>query len=175
MRWEGGYVACLRELRIPYNLTSSVWWDITPCSLIKVNQCFGGIFRLHLRGRRCMRHVSPKCRLTCIGLNGVISQKVQLYIATAVRTSNPAYNYLETLKGGVHSRYSVIITPWFYIIILWWTVVHFCYQLFILWGRVLWVTIEGLLQIVLSRIWFWYSADCIKSLLGVVNCLARGF
>jgi hypothetical protein len=30
---------------------SSVFWDITPCSPLKVNQRFGGTSRLHLQGR----------------------------------------------------------------------------------------------------------------------------
>jgi hypothetical protein len=29
-----------------------IFWDITPCSLLSVNQCFGGTYRLHLQGRR---------------------------------------------------------------------------------------------------------------------------
>jgi hypothetical protein len=34
--------------------------------------------------------VPPKRRLTFNGLHGVISQKIVLFITTAVRTSNPA-------------------------------------------------------------------------------------
>jgi hypothetical protein len=29
-----------------------VFWDITPCSLLKVDRRFGGIYRLHLQCRR---------------------------------------------------------------------------------------------------------------------------
>jgi hypothetical protein len=29
----------------------SIFWDITPCSLVKVNRRFGGTYRLHLQGR----------------------------------------------------------------------------------------------------------------------------
>lgn len=29
---------------------SSILWDLMPCSLLKVNQRFGGIFRLHVQG-----------------------------------------------------------------------------------------------------------------------------
>jgi hypothetical protein len=36
-----------------------------------------------------MRHVPPKRRLTFNGLHGVISHKIELFITTAVRTSNP--------------------------------------------------------------------------------------
>jgi hypothetical protein len=30
---------------------STIFWDITLCSFLKVNQCFGGIYRLHLHGQ----------------------------------------------------------------------------------------------------------------------------
>jgi hypothetical protein len=31
-------------------MLSSVFWDITPCSPLKVSRCFGGTCRLHLQG-----------------------------------------------------------------------------------------------------------------------------
>jgi hypothetical protein len=37
------------------------------------------------------RHVLPKRRLAFNGLHGIISQKMELFITTAVRTSNPAF------------------------------------------------------------------------------------
>jgi hypothetical protein len=33
-------------------LKISTFWDITPCSLLKVKWCFGGTCCLHLQGRR---------------------------------------------------------------------------------------------------------------------------
>jgi hypothetical protein len=30
----------------------SIFWDITPCSPLRVNQRFGGTFRLHLQGSK---------------------------------------------------------------------------------------------------------------------------
>jgi hypothetical protein len=32
-------------------MKSSIFWDITPCSPLKVNQRFGGTYRLHLQCR----------------------------------------------------------------------------------------------------------------------------
>jgi hypothetical protein len=32
-------------------MKSTVFWDITPCSPLKVNRHFGGAYRLHLKGR----------------------------------------------------------------------------------------------------------------------------
>jgi hypothetical protein len=81
-----------------FSLKSTIFWDITPCSPLKVNRCFGGTYRLHLQDRRIRRarnqwqaerYVPPKRRLTCNGLHGVISQKIVLFITTAVSTSNP--------------------------------------------------------------------------------------
>jgi hypothetical protein len=49
--------------------------------------------------------VPSKCQLTFIGLHGATSQKMQLFIATAVRTSNPTYLavYPERLRKN-HKR-----------------------------------------------------------------------
>jgi hypothetical protein len=33
-------------------LKSIVFWDMTPCSQLSVNRCFGGTYRLYLQGRR---------------------------------------------------------------------------------------------------------------------------
>jgi hypothetical protein len=32
-------------------MKSSIFWDITSCSPVKVNRRFGGTYRLHLQGR----------------------------------------------------------------------------------------------------------------------------
>jgi hypothetical protein len=85
---------------------------MTPCR-------FGGIYRLHLQGRRkpatCLlagflnlflqlwrwrRYVPPKRQLKLNGLHGVISQKIILFIATAVKTSNPTCLYLFVSSGS---------------------------------------------------------------------------
>jgi hypothetical protein len=71
-------------------IKSTIIWDITPCSPLKVNQRFGGTYRIHLqvRTKRWRRYFPPKPRLTFNGPHGVISQKIALFITTAVRTSN---------------------------------------------------------------------------------------
>jgi hypothetical protein len=33
-------------------MKSTIFWDITPCSLLRVNRRFGGTYCLHLQGRR---------------------------------------------------------------------------------------------------------------------------
>jgi hypothetical protein len=89
---------------------SNIFWNITPCCPLKVNRRFGRTYRLccraawHLRSRCFLaqlilrpwgwrRYVRTKRRLTFNGLHGVISQKIVLFITTAVRTSNPTNVY----------------------------------------------------------------------------------
>jgi hypothetical protein len=91
------------EVLIAVVTKSSVFWDITSCSPLKVNRCFGATCRRHLHGRRISEarnqreavskqsstwliprpwrwrwHVPPKRRLTFNGLHGVIPQKIRL-------------------------------------------------------------------------------------------------
>jgi hypothetical protein len=44
---------------------SSVVWDITPCSSLKVNQHFGGTCRLHLQGRIISLEDSKQNKIKC--------------------------------------------------------------------------------------------------------------
>jgi hypothetical protein len=51
-----------------------IFWDITPCSPLRINRRFGGTYRLHLRGRKiswARNHA---------GLHGVMSQKMVRFI-----------------------------------------------------------------------------------------------
>jgi hypothetical protein len=89
-------------------MKSIIFWDMTPCSLLSFNRCFGGTYRLHLQGLRSRfsksaskqlatyllagllnlllqpwkwrRYVPPKRRLKLNGLHGVIFQKMILFI-----------------------------------------------------------------------------------------------
>jgi hypothetical protein len=36
----------------------TIFWDIMPCSPLKVNRRFGGTYRLHLQGRKMSRESS---------------------------------------------------------------------------------------------------------------------
>jgi hypothetical protein len=53
----------------------------------------GFLLNLFLRPRRWVRYVLPKRRLTLNGLHGVVSQKMVLFITTAVKTSSPNLFY----------------------------------------------------------------------------------
>jgi hypothetical protein len=41
-------------------MKSTVFWDITLCSPLKVNRRFGGTYRLHLQGRRISRAINQQ-------------------------------------------------------------------------------------------------------------------
>jgi hypothetical protein len=79
-----------RFLLVPWQtnlfLKSAIFWDIPPCSPLIVNRGFGGTYRLHLQGRKNKFSKKP-AQLN--GLHGVISQKMVLFIITAVKISNP--------------------------------------------------------------------------------------
>jgi hypothetical protein len=48
----------------------------------------------HEAGRKLSSAVPPILRLTLYGAHGFIPQKIELFISTAFRTSNPAYDLL---------------------------------------------------------------------------------
>jgi hypothetical protein len=71
---------------------TSIVWDITPCSPLKVNRCscFHAGFLLGLFfDRENGSDVPPKRRLTLSGLHGVISQKIELFRLKTVCGSVP--------------------------------------------------------------------------------------
>jgi hypothetical protein len=70
-RWENNTEMNLMEME------SIIFRDITPCSPLRINRHFGGDMFLRNVGLN--------------GLHGVISQKMVLFITTAVRTPNPTY------------------------------------------------------------------------------------
>jgi hypothetical protein len=84
-------------------LKSIIFWDITPCSPLKVNRPFevkygrishllsGLYLALLIRPWWWRRYFPPKRRFTFNGLHGVIFQKIVFFITTAVRTSSPTY------------------------------------------------------------------------------------
>jgi hypothetical protein len=78
---------------------STIFWDITPCSPLKVNRRFRETHRFHLQGRisRARYQRESRWQATCSyetlvvfsGLHGAISLKITLFITTGVKTSNP--------------------------------------------------------------------------------------
>jgi hypothetical protein len=115
-------------------LKNSVFWDITPCSPLKVNQCLDKTCRLHLQSQRISQprnfcllpasnwflvwiiiqhwrwkwHVSSKHWLNFNRLHGNISQKTEPFITTAVRTSNLYFKVVWT--GNHNGEYTAHIS-----------------------------------------------------------------
>jgi hypothetical protein len=57
-------------------------------------------------GRRGWRvHFAPKCRLTSIGLHGALSQRAELFISTAVRTSDPIQCLRKYIREAAAAKY----------------------------------------------------------------------
>jgi hypothetical protein len=87
---------------------TSVFWDITPCIPLKVNQRYGGTCGFHLQGRRISQarnHREAGSKQTFNGLHGVISQKIDLFITTALRTSNsPHFLFTTFLRLAVRDK-----------------------------------------------------------------------
>jgi hypothetical protein len=77
----------------------SIFWDMTFCSPLKIDPCFGGTCRLRLQGRiisqaRNQHETGRKNRFLA---GGVIYQMIKLFIIIAVRTSN-LINILRNFK-----------------------------------------------------------------------------
>jgi hypothetical protein len=100
-------VSFCKIFRQTFHMKSIIFWNMTPCSLLSCNRRFRGTYRLQLQGRRSnfsknqqasrwqaewRRYVPPKRRLQLNRLHGVISQKMILFITTAVKTSNPTFH-----------------------------------------------------------------------------------
>jgi hypothetical protein len=90
-------------------MKSTIFWDITPCSPLKVGRHFGETYCLHLQSRiswakyqhdsrrqagwylarlirpwRWTRYVPPRCMLAFNRLHGVIFQKIVLFISLII-------------------------------------------------------------------------------------------
>jgi hypothetical protein len=107
MKYDDNHNKCRTTMMMT---KSAISWDITPCSPSKINRRFGRPYRLHLQQSSAChlhsrwflarliflpwiwrRYVPPNRRLTFNGLHDVISQKIVLFITTAVRTSNSTW------------------------------------------------------------------------------------
>jgi hypothetical protein len=73
----------------PCTACAPLFWDMKRCSPSSFNRRFGGTYRLHLKGRRNKFSKKPASKQVASLLQGVISQKMILFITTAVKTSNP--------------------------------------------------------------------------------------
>jgi hypothetical protein len=106
-------------------LKNAVFWGVAPCICGRLNRRFGGSYRLHfrveksaseepawagsylltlgLRSRiflpwRWRRYDPPKRRFNRPHLHSATPQKTAFFKVTAVKTSNPTYNFLVSDK-----------------------------------------------------------------------------
>jgi hypothetical protein len=98
--------SCTKKLKTNTIIRDSIFWAISPYSPLKVNRHFG---------ETCLQSLLATCFTLASGLaysstlkmeatyssetsidfqdvHGVISQKIDLFLTTAVRTSNPIYH-----------------------------------------------------------------------------------
>jgi hypothetical protein len=112
-KWGPKYVTKYSNkiLRAKHMMRRSIFWDITPCSPLEVNWLYSRSKHssaCHLLSRwfrtqliylpsRWRQHVPPKRRLAFRGLHGLISQKTEHFMTTAVRTAIPTKHMIFTL------------------------------------------------------------------------------
>jgi hypothetical protein len=87
----------LKSCGLKHGMKSPIFWNITPWSPLKVHRRFAGTCLLHTKVKQVVSRVPPKRRLTFHELQVVITQKIDLFLTTAVRTSNP--NMLFLYRG----------------------------------------------------------------------------
>jgi hypothetical protein len=90
---------CLDEwrktMKPSVRIKSSVFWDIQPCTPVKINQCFEETYCLHLQGsilsraRNRYEAESKQYKFPFGRLHGVMFRKTEIFITTGLKTSNP--------------------------------------------------------------------------------------
>jgi hypothetical protein len=69
-RWLVGF-----EVFTAVAMKSIIFWDVTPCSLLRCHRRFGGTYRLHFQGRRTNFQQEPARRINCEPENWCIYRK----------------------------------------------------------------------------------------------------
>jgi hypothetical protein len=80
-------------------MKSSIFWDITPCSLLKVNRRFGGTCRHHLQVRRIGRTRNQR------------ESRWQAHAQQTIRCYNPEYRTLQEKQFKKNDRPLVSFYP----------------------------------------------------------------
>jgi hypothetical protein len=93
-----GNTANINTVQRPKNKINIITWSVLACFYA------GFLLSLFFRPWRWRRHVPRKRQLTLNRLHGVITQKIILFIPTAVRTSDPTSLFLSSSSSW--SRYS---------------------------------------------------------------------
>jgi hypothetical protein len=90
LQWSLVLYECVEsEVLTAVVMKSRIFWDINPCSPLKVKRHFGETYRLHLQHQiswvKCQREsrwqtVPPKRWLTFNGLHDIMSQKIAILL-----------------------------------------------------------------------------------------------
>jgi hypothetical protein len=76
-----------------YSYKSTSFWDITLCSQLKVNGRFGGIYHLHLQGRKISRTTNHRDA----GNNALFSSKISVAFERSPRCHIPENGALHNV------------------------------------------------------------------------------
>jgi hypothetical protein len=93
----------------------TVFWDITPCSPLKVNRRFGGTFHLNVQGRisRASNQRESRKRLLAFnGLHRVISQKIVLFNCDFVPWTELIFCCINTNLSSAYRRSQYFVRTW---------------------------------------------------------------
>jgi hypothetical protein len=71
---------------------------VAPCRCGRLNRRFGGLYRLHLQGRKIRERRTSVSRFNRPHLHGATPKKTAFFIVTAVKTSNPTYLTLNRVN-----------------------------------------------------------------------------
>jgi hypothetical protein len=84
------------ELLTVVVMKSTVFWDIMPCSPLKVNQRFRGAYHLHLQGRRISRARNQWQALlvSCVAYSSTLKMEVICFPKTSVDFQWTTWHYI---------------------------------------------------------------------------------
>jgi hypothetical protein len=87
-------------------MKSTIFCDITPCSPLKVNRCFGGTYRLHLQGRISRAWYQRESRWLVTGTN---LPSPSIYIHECWPTKMLSISHLQNFK--LHGTWKGLYLP----------------------------------------------------------------
>jgi hypothetical protein len=86
-----------------------IFWDITPCSPLKVNRCFGGTWRFHLLAT-CSHSGFLLNSFSTLKMEAIYASKTSVDFQRTTRRYAPEYRRLQT-NFPLGSLVSVLIIP----------------------------------------------------------------
>jgi hypothetical protein len=98
-------------------IKSSIFWDISSCSLLKVNRRFGGTCRLHLQGRRISQALLATCFILvyCLDYSSTLKMEAKCSSETSFDIQRTTRRYVPVLillpiASSIHSVQTHITT-----------------------------------------------------------------